>query len=115
MSEVETVEHLFCQCKCVDMLWKSIRENYLLQFGIHYLSNQDILLGLCIGPEMDCFVNHIVLLAKWHIHKCRIVGTKPSKIEFESLLKSTISIEKCIAIKRKKESVWARKWQFVPN
>ena len=112
LTEVESVEHLFCDCIEVQTLWKYIIEVYLQQFGIHQLSNKEILLGFTKGPDIDCFANHVVLLAKWHIHKSRILEVKPTLGDYKALLHNTMSTEARIAQKRNKENVCRRKWQF---
>ena len=60
-------------------------------------------------------INHILLLAKSFIYRCKLDNTKPSLEVFKGKLKATLNIELYITRKNGKLAQHYKKWDsFIP-
>ncbi len=113
----ETVYHLFHGCPVVTTVWQYVIQNIFRQFGMNHITIEEKLFGVnarnAREAEYENFVNHIILLTKWHIHKSRIINIMPNINDFKSLICSTRLIEKNIALKRNKVTKHNAKWIFM--
>ena len=77
---VETLEHLFWECSTTQTFWKECR-----------LSEQSFSMATCLGlvPSPNILIDHILFMARYHIHVSKIKGTAPELYK----LKYTISVQ----------------------
>ena len=75
---------------------------------IKSFSLKDIMLG--ITDEKNLFINHILLIAKKHIYRCRCIKVKPSIITFKAQVKKIYQLETSIAKSSNKWPIHAKKW-----
>jgi hypothetical protein len=111
-SQKETVEHLFHGCSLVECLWQYCLDNFFRQFGVNRLTIEEKLFGLSVNTDCYLFLNHIILLTKWYIHKCRIVNVKIEIEGLKMLICNTRMLENSISAKRNKLQYHTQKWQF---
>ncbi len=82
-EEVETVRHLFCECKVVKPFWENVRTWVNSQTGINIVMNiSEMLLGTPqeIPPVIDLFYT----VAKMYIYNCKFNKTQPQMKVFIS-------------------------------
>ena len=89
-EEEKSLEHLLYFCKSSTFFWKEL---------LSWLADLDILFGK-FDLDKDFFlVNHIILLAKYFIYKCKFSKASPSLTVFKAKLKATHKLELYIAKK----------------
>ena len=87
-------------CKSSTFFWKELlswladEANILLN-----VSHLDILFGKFDLDKDFLLVNHIILLAKYFIYKCKLSKASPSLTVFKAKLKATYKLELYIAKK----------------
>ena len=75
----------------------------------------DVLFGKFDNDKDFMVINHILLLAKLFIYRCKLDNTKPSLEVFKAKLKATLNIEFYIARKNGKFVQHYKKWDsFIP-
>ena len=108
----ETLEHLLVKCVYTKE-FLSATTSWLNNHNTQVDKLDEItILFICFNNNLDSnLLNHIIILGKYTVYKCRNKNIKPSL----SLLKAkTIQIRKLevfIAKKNKKEAFHYRKWQ----
>ena len=85
----ETVTHLFWHCPFVKRLWTDvcnfIANHIEADFKLFW---KDVLFGIfdsnrnSTRPKETFIINLILILAKFHIHKCKFTHKKPSFVAF---------------------------------
>jgi len=83
----ETVLHLFWYCHCVQLFWKDvarfIKDHIWDDFSLFW---KNVLFGFISNDRSLTkelyLTNLIILLAKFHIHKCKFTNKKPLFIVF---------------------------------
>ena len=98
-AEVESLEHLLYFCKSSSFFWKELLSWIAVEANIVLnASLLDILFGKFDHLETDfLLVNHILLLAKYFIYKCKLSKVIPSLSVFKAKLKATYKVELFIA------------------
>lgn len=107
---VETVTHLFWHCPFVQSFWSDIcifiAEKIEKDFKLFW---KDVLFGIYdlnrtkTMSNETFIINLIILLAKYHIHKCKFMHSKTSFIAFSNEVKQYVnSIKQSLNQKAKK-------------
>ena len=78
-TDIETVEHLFFQCKFVNVFWKEFRDWLTGHgFNVPVLNYECIKVGfILVEDRRECTYSILIILAKYFIHKCRFFNTQP--------------------------------------
>ena len=115
-SENESLEHLLFFCKASEVFWKevlswlAIHKNELLNVSL-----TDVLFGKFDIDKDFMVVNHVLLLGKYFIYRCKLDNIKPSLAVFKAKLKATLNLEFYIARKKGTLAQHYRKWNiFIP-
>ena len=95
-EEIETIEHLLVSCKYTSEFWNQITEWLKVKNIYEELNELAILFGILNSDDFK-LINHIILIAKETIYKCRNKNLKPSFTLFLSRLRHIHEIEKTIA------------------
>ena len=97
-AEVESLEHLLYFCKSSSFFWKELLSWIAVEANIVLnASLLDILFGKFDLETDFLLVNHILLLAKYFIYKCKLSKVIPSLSVFKAKLKATYKVELFIA------------------
>ena len=99
-KEVESTEHLFFSCKVIDVFWKEVL-SWMSVHGIdiNEITLLDVLFGNFDPREDGMVLNHIILLAKFFIYRCKLDKINPSLAVFKAKLKAIYKLETFIARK----------------
>lgn len=81
-SSKETAIHLFWYCNVVAVFWQHILDFIVKNIDKNFaLLWKNVLLGLFVNQKdkqiHTYMINFIILMAKFHIHKCKFSGRKP--------------------------------------
>ena len=105
----ESIIHVFCECECVDPIWKNlvkiIQDKHDIDFSI---TNFDKIFGI----YKDDFLTYIFLCVKYHIYVCKFQNKKPNFTSLKVFIKGNRDTEYLIAKKRGKLSAHFKKWRF---
>ena len=97
-AAVESLEHLLYFCKSSSVFWKEllswIAANANIVLNVSLL---DIPFGKFNLEKNFLLVNHILLLAKYFIYRCKLSKIIPSLLVFKAKLKATYNVELHIA------------------
>ena len=97
-AEEESLEHLLYFCKVSTFFWKELLSWIAVEANIVLnASLLDILFGKFDLEKDFLLVNHILLLAKYFIYKCKLSKVIPSLLVFKAKLKATYTVELYIA------------------
>ena len=113
-SENESLEHLLFLCKASEVFWKevlswlTIHKNELLNVSL-----TDVLFGKFDIDKDFMVVNHVLLLGKYFIYRCKLDNIKPSLAVFKAKLKATLNLEFYIARKKGTLAQHYRKWNIL--
>ena len=89
-AEKESLEHLLYFCKSSSFFWKELLSWIAVDANIVLnTSLLDILFGKFHLEKDFLLVNHIFLLAKYFIYKCKLHKVIPSLLVFKAKLKAT--------------------------
>lgn len=84
-NDVETTDHVFFSCNVIQTFWCEIYKwvkQQMSSFPTSF-SSDNITFGLILKNKNDeLCINTIVCLAKFFIHKCRIVKSSPKFVVF---------------------------------
>lgn len=115
-SENESLEHLLFLCTASEVFWKevlswlAIHKNELLNVSL-----TDVLFRKFDIDKDFMVVNHVLLLGKYFIYRCKLDNIKPSLAVFKAKLKATLNLEFYIARKNGTLAQHYRKWNiFIP-
>ena len=108
---VETSIHLFWECEYAQSIWRDLRNWLATIYDIGPLLNaRNILLGAKI-PTHHRLLNHIFLLAKWHIYSSKYQNIKPSFNHLQRVIMQHYIIEKSISSHNDQmKNVFEKKW-----
>ena len=101
-AEEESLEHLLYFCKASTFFWKELLSWIAVEANIVLnASLLDILFGKFDLEKDFLLVNHILLLAKYFIYKCKLSKVIPLLLVFKAKLKATYKVELYILQKRR--------------
>ena len=99
-EEVESLEHLSYLCKISSFFWKELLSWLAVQRNKDLdISFMEILFGKFDISDDSLLVNHVLLLAKFFLYKCKLSNINPSLKVFKAKLKATYTLETYIARK----------------
>ena len=97
-AEQESLEHLLNSCKTSSFFWKELLSWIAVEANIVLnASLLDIFFGKFDLEKDFLLVNHILLLAKYFIYKCKLSQVISSLLVFKAKLKATYKVELYIA------------------
>ena len=97
-AEEESLEHLLYLCKISSFFWKELLSWIAVEANIVLnASLLDILFGKFDLEKDFLLVNHMFLLAKYFIYKCKLSQVIPTLLVFKAKLKATYKVELYIA------------------
>ena len=97
-AEQESLEHLLYFCKTSSFFWRELLSWIAVEANIVLnASLLDIFLGKFDLEKDFLLVNHILLLGKYFIYKCKLSQVIPSLLVFKAKLKATYKVELYIA------------------
>ena len=71
-EDIETTDHLFFQCVFTEALWTDIHDWLHTKILLEPFLHKDILYGFVSeNKEYDFLINNVLILGKFHIHKCK--------------------------------------------
>ena len=89
-EEPETLIHLFCDCKIVDAFWNDVFHWILARFRINVPSNNfHKLFGFHTQYANNPLVNHMLLLARFLIYRCKHSNTTPNMPQYFNAITCT--------------------------
>ena len=110
-TEVESMEHLFFYCNITKLFWKSLM-TWIIEkkISITQLTLENVLFGVFNIKEDFQILNHLILVAKFYIYKCKLHNVHPSLNVFLVKVKATCQIEQKIATDNNKLGKHYKKW-----
>lgn len=106
-SSEENMSHFFFHCPFVANFWQSIK--HLL--GGYELIEREVILGIMDAVDNASLKNHLILLGKQHIFRCKHNNFLPSAISFTKSLKAVFDSECLIAKETNKIHFHYDKWK----
>ena len=109
-EEVETLRHIFIECKAVQPLWSQLEKHINYQF-----SDVEKIFG-CFSKTNDRsfdIISHLTIIVKYYIHLCRLKKNTPHYQVLMKKITATESIEMKIAVKSNKINQHLKKWSNV--
>ena len=111
LLEVETLQHMFCDCSFVKEFWSYVNRRYLnVLLNNVDLSAVQIIFGdpnLTINKDIT---NHLILIAKQFIYESRVNNTPIIYTLFDRKVETICKLEKMIAVRNNSLVVFERKW-----
>ena len=109
-SYVETIEHLFWECRYVQIIWNELIA-FLNTKNINITINLiDVCLGTFKGGVDNITVNYIIILMKHYIFRTKQTNNIPAFNSFINHLNSRIKVEQEIALLKDRSELHNRKW-----
>ena len=110
-NEVESTEHLFYFCNEVDTLWKEVLSWISIYSNeVKDITFLDIFFGKFDIDKDFTVINHILLLGKFFIYRCKLDRIFPLFDVFKAKLTATYKLELYIARKNDVLSKHYAKW-----
>ena len=111
-QETETIIHLFLHCYMTQGFWNDVKQ-FLFQKGLgsDFVFTDLHLTGLSNVPTHTA-IDLVLLLARYHIHSCKLGGVWPCFSVFNSKLNTIIQIEKQVALRSYRSSAFKNKWRL---
>lgn len=106
-SSEETMYHLFFSCPLVSSFWHSIK--HLLED--YEINGSEVIFGITKAVENALLKNHVILISKQYIFRCRLNGSLPYKVVFNQHLKAVYESESLIAKRKNKLQFHNEKWK----
>ena len=102
-NEIESLEHLFCNCEITRSFCVALR-SWLMECNINLepLSFFNALFGIFNAGEDFVTVNHLILVEKCYIYRCKLNGVKPAMRVLTTKIGAILNIESRIAFMRNK-------------
>ena len=114
-NQKANILHNFVRCTIIQQFWKELSDILLLQnIYDNQLTTIDILFGKFKQIKHEG-LNHIILYAKFYIHKCFIQNTNPTVKIFISYYKNILNIEKQMFTERNKLQVFRTRFKKLFN
>ena len=113
-TEVESLEHLFFHCNVTKTFW-NLLSSWLIRQKIitTSLTLENVLFGVFNVIEDSLILNHLLLLAKFYIYRCKLDIIHPSLNVFIAKIRANFQIEQNIASKNNKLDKHYKKWNKV--
>ena len=107
----ETTSHLFLDCTIVKHFWNNFRSWINLSLNSNKpLRDHEICFG--VNPQKTkILVNHLILIAKHFIFRCKIRECLPMFCDFLFVVQKTEEIEKSIAFQNGCMNKHSKKWR----
>ena len=114
-EHIETIEHLFWECKHIQYLWNQLTTFLEKQQLNIKLSLLNISLGVNTFniQEVNDAVNYIIILMKYFIFSMKYRKQTPTMNCFINYLKLKIQIEKEIALNNDTLHIFEQKWKHI--
>ena len=109
-SQVETIHHLFVQCRTVKNLWNQLADWLApyMEMRLYIMDEKCIL----FGAEKLALVNWLLLETKYFIHRCRIRDDSLNLEALKKYLCYEFNVEKAIAKNNEKKfDHFKKKWE----
>ena len=99
LKETETLLHLFCECSIiVHQFWNNVFDFISTKSGIDLICNsKHRLFGFQEKGNEFCFINELLLCARFLIYRCKYSKTMPNMLQYFNVLNSMRIFEHCIA------------------
>ena len=113
--EIETLEHLFWECNTTQIFWKETTAWLLICFP--QLSERSFSMSACLGliSSLNLLIDHILLMARYHIHISKIKGTIPELYKLKYTIFKARKIELRIACQSGKTKQCYEKWEHLQS
>ena len=117
LKEVESLEHLLFYCDTTKDFWRAFSSWLSNQnVSLDTLTFENILFGVFNNNEDFIILNHLILLGKFFIYKCKLNKIKPILTIFLAKTKTVYYIEKKIATKNNQLYKHYKKWEkLIPS
>ena len=99
--------HLLFSCPLVSSFWHSIK--YLLED--YEINGSEVIFGTTKAVENALLKNHVILISKQYISRCRLNGSLPCKAVFNQYLPCKAVFNQYLKAVYKSESSIAKKKQ----
>ena len=111
-NEIESLGHLFYNCEITRSFWVAL-SSWLMECNINLepLSVFTVLFGIFNAGEDFVIVNHLILVAKIDIYRCKLHGVKPAMRVIKTKIGAIHNIEGRIAFMRNKVEFHDKKWE----
>lgn len=107
-DQIETLVHLFAECKCIQPLWNEIEEIFNTKFSI-----AERILGKVNDSNFFISQNHLILIMKYYLHVSRIKQKNPSVFAFRKRITYNEKMEYEIALRSNKIEKHIKKWDKI--
>ena len=113
-EEPETIIHLFCDCKFVDIFWNDIFDWLSVKFHCDFnLEHRHKLFGFEGKNSIFQFLNGLLLYARFLIYRCKYSKLRPNMMQYFNLIDSIKHSEYFIAKMKNKLDLHFRKWSYL--
>ena len=114
LAEAHSLNHMFLRCSSVIVFWKTFQNWWTIKTKEQLtLTNSMILYGVFDKTEHRYSLNHVLLIAKFHIYCSCLHDEKLSFDSFLILLKEKLNIQKEIAFKNKSITIFQTSFQNI--
>ena len=97
-KEPETIMHLFCNCKFVDMFWCDVSDWFSVKFFYNFnLDNRHKFFGFQENNGIFQLINGLLLYARSLVYRCKYSKCKPNMAQYFNLVTSIRKSEYFIA------------------
>ena len=94
-SATADILHTFCECKYLVTFWQQLSASAESKWGMKIpTDNLSIIFGQVPYTMQNHCINHIIMYAKYYLHKCRYKLEFPTKGGFLTYYKHILNIEK---------------------
>ena len=115
-NEIDYIEHYFYSCASIKRFWNSVQKWWLhnIECSIQ-LSKEDVVLGMINvnNDKMLDIFNLCMLIAKWHIVKCRKDNVDPDLYDFLRHLKYVMEMEKIYYKMENRTNIFIERWNIL--
>ena len=111
--EEETIAHLFYDCPVVQLFWADVLiwiHSQCTHCDKFYFTEELVVLGTKQNTRTDCVIDFIILLAKWHIYKCKLQNKSPHLLAFKNMLKNRYLLERYNSFTQCKYDKFTASW-----
>ena len=114
LEESETIMHLFCNCKFVQMFWCDVSDWLSVKFFYDFnFENRHKLFGFPENNDIFQFINALLLYARFLIYRCKYSKCKPNMAQCFNFVNSIRQSKYFIAKKKHELNVHFRKWSYL--
>ena len=106
--------HLFCDCEIVVSFWNNVCEfiSSRLRTSI-VLRKQHVLFGFDHKGIIFCFLNGLLICARFLIYRCKYSKSKPDMLQYFNLINLAKKSEYIMAKQNNKLCVHFKKWKLL--